>query len=176
MSASLPDVRRLSHTLSDVSNALVTDRFQFVSKEAEDLQKGFVPGNTQRSMQWAIKSFSDWKKAREFALEEACPEDLLERANPEDLVRWLSLFAAEAQNGKGDHYTPATISSLLVGLLQTMRSINTSVPNFLDKKDPCFKLLHNSLDNLYRKLRTMNIATVVKQAEVFTKEENQGCG
>ena len=31
--------------LSDVSNLSGTDRFQFVSKEAEeDLQKGFVPG------------------------------------------------------------------------------------------------------------------------------------
>ena len=39
-----------------------------------------------------MKAFFDWKKAREVALEEACPEDLLERANPEDLVRWLSLL------------------------------------------------------------------------------------
>ena len=134
--------KRLSVALSDVSNASGTDRFQFVSKEAEeDLQKGFVPGNTQRSTQWAMKVFSDWKKAREAALEEACPEDLLERANPEDLVRWLSLFAAEARNGKGDHYTPTTISSLLAGLLRTMRSLNPSAPNFMDKKDHRFKLL-----------------------------------
>ena len=69
------------------------DRFQFVSKEAEeDLQKGFVPGNTQQSMQWAMKVFSDWQKAREFALEEACLEGLLKRVNPEDLVMWLCLW------------------------------------------------------------------------------------
>ena len=84
--------KRLSLELSNVSNALGTDHFQFVSKEAEDLQKGFVPGNTQRSTQWVMKVFFDWKKAREVALEEAYPEDLLERANPEDLVRWLSLL------------------------------------------------------------------------------------
>ena len=66
---------------------------QFVSKEAEeDLQKGFVPGNTQQPMQWALKGFSDWKKAREFALEEACLEGLLKHANPEDLVIWLCLL------------------------------------------------------------------------------------
>ena len=69
--------------LSNVSNALGTNRFQFISKEAEqNLQKGFVPGNTRRSTQWAMKVFSDWKKAREVALEEVCPEDLLEHANP----------------------------------------------------------------------------------------------
>ena len=58
----------MSLELSDVSNALGTDRFQFVSKEAEVLQKRFVPGNTQRSTHWAMKVFSDWKKAREVAI------------------------------------------------------------------------------------------------------------
>ena len=83
LSASLPDVRkkkRLSLVLSDAFNASGTDHFQFVGK-------GFVPGNTQQSTQWAMKVFSDWTRAREVALEEACPEDSLERANPEDLVR-----------------------------------------------------------------------------------------
>ena len=42
-----------------------------------------------------MKVFSDWKKAREGALEVACPEDLLERANPEDLVRWLPAIKPE---------------------------------------------------------------------------------
>ena len=40
-------------------------------------------------MQWALKGFSDWKKAREFALEKACLEGLLKHANPEDLAMWL---------------------------------------------------------------------------------------
>ena len=52
-----------------------------------------------------------------------------------------------------------------------MRSVNPSAPNFLDKKDPRFKLLHNGLDNPYHKLCAMNIGTVVKHAEAFTKEE-----
>ena len=52
-----------------------------------------------------------------------------------------------------------------------MRLVNHTAPNFLDKKDPRFKLLHNSLDSLYNKLCTMNIGTVVKHAEVLTKEE-----
>ena len=75
-----------------------------MSKEAtEDLQKGFVPGTTQRFTQWDLKVFSDWKNAKGGALKEACPEDLLECANPEDLVRWLSLFAAEAQNSNNSN-------------------------------------------------------------------------
>ena len=56
-----------------------------------------------------MKAFFDWKMEREVALE-ACPKDLLERGNLKDLVR--SLFAAEARNDTGDHYTPTTISRL----------------------------------------------------------------
>ena len=52
-----------------------------------------------------------------------------------------------------------------------MRSVNPSSPNVSDKKDPRFKPLHNSLDNLYHKLRTMDVGTVIKHAEIFTKDE-----
>ena len=162
----------MSLALKEVGNCSGAGRFQFVTKEAEeDLQKGFTPENTQRSTQWALNVFRDWKTARVDAQEEACPDDLLERANPADLVRWLALFAAEARNGKGENYTPTSISNLLAGILRYMRSLDPSAPNFLDKKDPRFKLLHNSLDSLYHKLRTMNVGTVVKHAEVFSKDE-----
>ena len=99
------------------------------------------------------------------------PDDLLERADATELVKWLSLFAAEARNGKGNHYTPATISQLMAGILRFMRSVNPSAPNILDKKDSRFKALHNTLDNLYHKLRTMNVGAEIKHAEVFTKED-----
>ena len=36
------------------------------------------------------------KKARRGAGEDECPDDLLERRDPGDLVKWLSLFVAEA--------------------------------------------------------------------------------
>ena len=54
-------------------------RFSFLSKEDElDLQKAFVPSNTQRSTDWAVKVFFDWKKARRDAGKDECPDDLLE--------------------------------------------------------------------------------------------------
>ena len=55
-------IKRLS--LRDIGN-LSGDRFQFVTQEDEkDLQKEFIPGNTQRATLWAMKVFGDWKKAR----------------------------------------------------------------------------------------------------------------
>ena len=148
------------------------DRFKFLSSEdSAKLQKSFVPSNTQRSTNWSLKVFSEWKKAREDANLELCPDDLLECAVPENLSKWLPLFAAESRNGKGRHYTPATISQLLSGILRHMREINPACPNFLDKKDHRFKLLHNGLDNYYHQLRTMNIGTDIKHAEIFSKSE-----
>ena len=54
-----------------------------------DLQKAFVPSNTKRSTDWAVKVFFDWKKARGAAGEDECPGDLLERDDPVDLVNGL---------------------------------------------------------------------------------------
>ena len=52
-----------------------------------------------------------------------------------------------------------------------MRDGNTETPNFLDKKDRRFSVLHKALDSLFRDRRTQNIGTSVKHAEDFTKEE-----
>ena len=110
----LPKVKKkhLSLSLRDIGN-LSGDCFQFVTQEDEkDLQKEFIPGNTQRATLWAMKVFGDWKKARKDAHKEACPDYLLERADPADLVRWISLFAAETRNSQGEHYHPSSISNL----------------------------------------------------------------
>ena len=47
-----------------------------------------------------MKVFSDWKKAREVALEEACLEDLLEHANPEGLAVCASSIFVSWMTGK----------------------------------------------------------------------------
>lgn len=97
-------------TLHDSGNS---SRFQFMSKkDAEAAQQRYVPQNIERSTQWAMKVFSEWKQAQELANEDCCLEDLLERADTADLVKWLSLFTVEARQANGDHYTLATTSQL----------------------------------------------------------------
>jgi hypothetical protein len=81
--------------------------------------------------------FSEWRDARQRAKKESYPKDL-ECADIDDLVQWLSLFAAEARNEKGEPYPPSTISNLLAGLLRSMRLTNPAAPNFMDKKDTRF--------------------------------------
>ena len=70
-------------------------------------------------------------------------------------------------------YSPSTLYQLLTGLLWHMRDMIPGALNFLEKGDQHFKALHNSLDSLFRDLRTNNIGTSVKHAEVFTRDEEQ---
>ena len=52
-----------------------------------------------------------------------------------------------------------------------MLSLKPSAARFLDKKNPCFKQLHGTLDNLFHRLHEEG-AGRVKHAEVITVEEN----
>ena len=52
-----------------------------------------------------------------------------------------------------------------------MRSLNPACLHFLDTCDARFSALHNALDNLFRELRTEGVGATSKQAEVFTKDE-----
>lgn len=54
-----------------------------------------------------------------------------------------------------------------------MRSANSESPNFLDKKDPRFKLLHNTLDTLFHNLHSEGIGRQTKHAEVISLEEEE---
>ena len=73
---------------------------------------------------------------------ELCPKDLLECTILEELSKWLPLFAVESRNSNGGHYTPATISHLLSGILRHISEINPDqhVQIFLIKlREPSFK-------------------------------------
>ena len=149
-------------------------RFQFLTTgELEALREGYKVPNTEKNTQWSMRNFEAWKKARTDAKLEACPDDLLCSTDPAVLSEWLSLFAAETRNAKGKPYAPTSIYQLLSGLLRHMRTANPEALNFLDKRDKRFAALHNSLDSIFRRLRTENVGTIVKHAEVFTREEEQ---
>ena len=102
---------------------------------------------------------------------EPCPHDLLFSTNPALLSHWLSKYPAETHTVQGKAYPPSTLCQLLTGLLRYMRDTNPEAPNFLDKKDQRYRVLHKSLDSLFRQLITENIRTNLRHAEVFTKSD-----
>ena len=149
-------------------------RFQFLTEEEfAELQEGYKPVNTAKCTRWALNNFEAWREARVKAQKEKCPEDLLRTTDSALLCTWLTRYVAETRTTQGNLYPPSTLYQLLAGLLRYMRDTVPGALNFLDKGDQRFKALHNSLDSLFRDLRTKNIGTRVKHAEVFTKEEEQ---
>ena len=147
-------------------------RFDFLDdNDFEKMKDGYKPINTDKSTKWAVNNFKSWKDARKEAGQETCPDDLLLSSDPKSLSTWLAKFAAETRTTKGKPYPPSTLYHLLTGLLRYMRDSNPDVPNFLDKKDRRFSVLHKSLDKIFRDLRTNNIGTTVKHAEIFTAKE-----
>ena len=52
-----------------------------------------------------------------------------------------------------------------------MRSRKPNCCNFLDSDDHRFEELHDSIDNLFRELRSSGVGSDTKSAEVITKDE-----
>ena len=87
------------------------------------------------------------------------------------LSKYLSLFVVEARKKNGEKYPPATLHQICVASYDTMRQINASCLNFLDKGDLRFKSFHYTLDALFHNLHTDGIGIKVKHAEIITSEE-----
>ena len=61
--------------------------------------------------------------------------------------------------------------SLLTGIQIHMKNTNPDAPVFLNKADNHFKVLHNCLDVIFRRLCESNIGTSTVHHNPFTKEE-----
>ena len=56
---------------------------------------------------------------------------------------------------------------------KTQKIVKPGLPNFLDFSDPRFSALQNTLDNVFRDLCTRGVGSESKNAEVFTKEDEE---
>ena len=138
-------------------------------EEVEQLSIKQVPPKTQASTKWAISCFNTWLENRnKIAGSEKCPLDLLKTQNDFDLNYWLKIFAIEARKISGEQYPPKTLYLIFSGILRYMRAINS---NILSKKYHTFDGLHNTLDRMFRKLRSEGVGAVQKHAEPFNKDE-----
>ena len=105
--------------------------------------------------------------------EDQVPEDFLdqnfaERSTP--LNHWLSRFVVEVRRQDGENYPPATLHSLLAGILCYMREQNPDTPDFLSKKD-WRKGLRGAMESALVELQQKGVGAEVKRTEVITQEE-----
>lgn len=154
------------------------NRWQFMDETKEQvLGTKFVPKNTATSTKWAVSNFVAWCDSRNAQFhdepDKLVPENLLEIIDSKILNKWLSLFVAETRKQDGSQYTPKSLYVLLTGILGHMRTLNSMCPKFLDTADQQFSYFHNALDNVVRELRLEGIGSTSKQAEAFSKDEEE---
>ena len=106
--------------------------------------------------------------------EDRCPDHVILPSCPaEDLNKWLCVYVAETRSCTGESYPPATVYSLLSGILRHMRSQNPTFPNFLDRNNPDFATFITTLDNLFKDLRSNGVGATSKHCEGISKEEGE---
>ena len=118
--------------------------------------------------------FKSWREERNKCVSEQCPENLVTEPTAEYLNYWLSRFVVEIRREDGKPYAPASINNILSALYCFSKScVPTGVvcPNFMNRKDPCFRDLTGAIQVRYRELRTEGVGAVVKHAPIVTPEE-----
>ena len=78
--------------------------------------KGYVPRNTNKATNWALKVFRSWREQRGEQQDGICPVDLLESNIVEPLNFRLSRYVMEARRKDGNCYPPVTIHNPSSGL------------------------------------------------------------
>ena len=150
------------------------DRFGDTScEELTNLSKGYVPQNTEKNTQWAMRVFEQWQEAR-CVRGNPVPDKLLQAPYYIGaLSHWLSLFVSEVRKADGSLYPPKSNYQLLCGILRYMKQQDPFAPNFLERKDGRFRELHATCESVFRQLREKGVgANPNKTASISKEEEN----
>ena len=133
-----------------------------------------IPKNTEKNTSWGLRNFREWRDQREKNYpDEICRPDLINSLpwKEDELCHWLCLYILETRHTDGKQYPISTIYQLLSAILRHMREIDPDCPNFLSKDNHRYRVLHATIDNLSRKLRTEGVGAEVKHTSVISPEE-----
>ena len=143
-------------------------------QQMEEINKGYVPRNTQKNTAWGLNVFLEWKAQRNKDLlvgEEGCPDDLIDNPDPAKLNHWLCKFATEVQKRDGTPYPPQSIHLILAALQRKMLETTPDALKFFGHDNLCFLDLQRTCDYTYRQLRKEGIGVDVRHASTFTPTE-----
>ena len=165
--------QQITRRLSLLLKGPLSERFQAVAGEeiSCQLKKPYVPDNTQRSTDWPVRTFEQWRDFYNSKQNESeCPHDILMTEDKEALCHWLCIFVMEVRKKSGDPYTPRSLVQLMSGLNRKISS-DGSGANIMDSKCPFFQPLDTVLDNLLRSLHSQGIGTMRNQEGLVTFDE-----
>ena len=109
-----PDLRDFQLPLKKVKSSTTPPEGRFKvptrNEEMVVISKGYVPCNTQKNTDWAMRVFTEWRA--EWNLRDPgnyCLEDLVEKPDVGKLNYWLCRFVTEVRKKDGQPYPPKTI-------------------------------------------------------------------
>ena len=157
------------------SKKSVEGRFKMSSSpEIAKAKKGFIPANTQRSTNWAVRTFETWRKQRNAQSPgSVCPDDILLLDDTTTLCHWLCVFCKEARREDGEPYAPRSITQLLSGIQRYIREKKQCGITVLDGKSPDFLPLHRLLDTLFRELHAQGVGASRRQSATLSQDDEE---
>ena len=165
----------VSHIPVSAAESASSTRFAtFVSDEQlAAMSKGVTPAKSTR---WALSNFESWKQARnEKHPGDLIPEHLLTSTTQLFLTStFLGLYWKQG-SPVANTYPPKTLHQLLCGILRHMRSINPRCPNFLEKKDSRFKMLHGVMDSHFTNFTPLGLDKMYMQGSLH-RMRRRSCG
>ena len=107
----LSSVAMATSGISGTENKDNKQRFVSLSKDkVQKLSIKFVPKNSKKNTNWAVKNFTGWRDNHNSNSEDQCQENLLEVANSVLINKWITRFMAETRHEDGSTYPPKTIA------------------------------------------------------------------
>lgn len=135
------------------------------------LEAGFIPKNTIKKREWAIKKFNAWRTERNTRADstEKISAKNIESFSVEELVFCLSCFVLEAKDVKMNQYRPKTMLELVLNIQQY---INTKIEHDVYKflTDVRFKKLKGVIDSVFSKQCQRGENAPRKAADIITPE------
>ena len=150
--------------------AKVSDRFAIPtsSPERRKAALGVIPYNTECSTRWALKNFNLWCKNRAAVGPEfAVPSDLLRSHDPDLVCKYLCFYMMETRREDGGMYPPSTLRSLISGVNRILQA-NKAPFSVLDRSNPHFRELLNTLDSLSSNLHRDGVGVTKDSAPVIS--------
>ena len=162
-----------------VSNSEVSTRSSSVSEpekirfavpvtdeDVKTAQQSSLSKNTVKSTEWAVNLWKEWALSREKICSDPAeipPFILL--CSIEGLSLWVCKFILEIRRKDGQCYPPNTLYGIVCGLMRKLRNVDASIDFF---KDARFSSIYKTLDGEMKRLRTLGVGVMRKQAEPIT--------
>ena len=124
-----------------------------------------------------MRAFYSWLEEHNDHSEEKCPSEVLCMKDKALLCHWLCICVKEARRKNGEEYTAKSVLILLSGLqrfINLKQEPHEPLVKLADPTNPAFKELPNVAERHYQELHEKGIDATWKQAEIVSKEEEQG--